>query len=433
MARDGDSEASGLDRRGFGAFWAGQSAAVAATQLREFVVPVFAVVVLSATPAQLGVVAAAQWLPFLLLALPLGVLFDRGDRARLLVLSQLGSLLAVTGLAVATVAGWTTVPLLIAAVFVWGVFTVVFEVGYQSAVPDYAPRAHLTRANGRLQSSAAIADIGGPGVGGILIQLAGATLALLVTAGANLVAAIAFLFLPRTPKHSDGAGTWWQALREGVAFTVGDRYLRANVGFSAIYNSLAQWVTVLFTAYALRELGLDAWAIGIVFSVGAVGALLGASSAGAVARRMRFGTVMVACATIETAAFLVVPALQPSWPRTVIVIALCAVWFLVGVGTALSNVLLITLRQVRTPHALLGRVNASMRTVTYGVIPLGAIAGGLAGQWLGLRGGILVGSVLLLGTILFVATSPLARLRTLSDADTVHAEAGESATADAER
>ena len=162
-------------------------------------VPVFAVVALSAAPAELGIVAAAQWLPFLLLALPMGVLFDRGDRTKLLLLSQVGSFLAVSALAVATMLGFTTVWSLVVAVFVWGVFTVVFEVGYQSAVPAYAPRAELTAANAKLQSTAAIADIGGPALGGLLIQFAGTIVALLATAVGNLAAAVAFLFLPRTP------------------------------------------------------------------------------------------------------------------------------------------------------------------------------------------------------------------------------------------
>ena len=174
---------------------------------------------------------------------------------------------------------------------------------------------------------------------------------------------------------------------------------------------------MLFTAYAVRELGLEPWAIGVVFAVGSVGALLGASTASAVGKRVRIGVILIGCATIETIAFLAVPVLDPSWGTAIIVSALCGVWFLVGVGTALSNVLLITLRQVRTPPLLLGRVNATMRTVTYGVIPIGAIAGGLAGEWLGLRTAILWGSLLLLLTILFVATSPLARLRTLTDPD----------------
>jgi MFS family permease len=397
----------------FAVFWAGQTAAVTAMQVREFVIPVFAVVVLSATPIELGVVAAAQWLPFVLLAIPLGVVFDRGDRARLLVLSQVGSVLCIGAFAVAALLGWTSVWALVVAVLVAGVFTVVFEVGYQSAVPQYAPRDALTAANGKLQSTAAIADIGGPALGGALIQLVGAAFALVATVVSSLTAAVAFWFLPRLPREQHGEVTWWQAAREGMRFTVENPYLRANVGFSAIYNGFVQWIVVLFTAYAVRDLGLEPWAIGVILAAGAVGALLGAASASAIARHVRFGAIMVACASVETAAFLAVPFVDPAWSSWMIMLVLAAVWFLVGVGVAVSNVLLITLRQVQTPIALLGRVNATMRTVTYGVIPLGALTGGLMGEWLGLRGAILWGSILLLFTILYVATSPLARLHDL--------------------
>jgi MFS family permease len=405
------------ERSNFAVFWAGQTAATSASQLREFVLPLFAVLVLGVTPSQLGLVAAAQWLPFLLFALPVGALIDRGSRKWLLAASQFGAMLTVAALIVAAATDSLSLPLLVVAVFIGGVFAVLFEVGYQAAVPDLASRAELTRANGRLQSSAAVADIGGPGIGGLLIQLVGAGAALVTTAIGNGIAGVLFALTRFAPAEPAPARGWWRSVAEGVAFAARDRYLRANVGFSAIYNLFAQWIVVLFTVYAVRELRLESWMIGTIFAAGAVGALLGAAGTARLSARRHVGALMVWCAVVETAAFLAIPLVQPAWPQAVVVVALSAAWVLVGLGTAVSNVMLITLRQLRAPTFLLGRVNAAMRTVTYGVIPIGAVVGGYIGEQLDLRLAILLGASLSLLTIVWVVVSPLARIRRLADVE----------------
>jgi hypothetical protein len=245
----------------------------------------------------------------------------------------------------------------------------------------------------------------------------GAAWALLATVAASLIAAIAFArtrFAPADPAPHEG---WWASMRTGVRFTLRDRYLVSNVGFSAIYNLFAQWIVVLFTVHAVRGLGLESWAIGGIFAVGAVGALVGAATTERLVPRIHAGALLVACATVETVAFLAVPVVSPDWPQAATIVVLGLAWLLIGLGTSVSNVMLITLRQLRTPTMLLGRVNASMRTVSYGVIPLGALAGGFIGEVLEVRTGLLIGALLSLVTIVWVACSPLARLRRLADAD----------------
>jgi MFS family permease len=136
------------------------------------------------------------------------------------------------------------------------------------------------------------------------------------------------------------------------------------VGFSAIYNLFAHWITVLLLVHAVRELGLTAGHLGLVFSLGAVGAVVGAAAAPASVRRFGVGPVLIACAGAESLVLGVIPFVDAAWSPPVIVAALVGVFAINGAGTSLSSVVALTLRQLRTPDHLLGRVNATVRWIS---------------------------------------------------------------------
>nr|BFF16414.1 hypothetical protein GCM10025699_77170 [Microbacterium flavescens] len=140
---------------------------------------------------------------------------------------------------------------------------------------------------------------------------------------------------------------------------------------------------VLFTVHAVRELGLTAGHLGLVFSLGAVGAVLGAAAAPTSVRRFGAGPVLVACAAAECVALAALPFVEASWTAPVVIAVLVVVFAINGAGTSLSSVVALTLRQLRTPDRLLGRVNATMRWLSYGVIAIGAAVGGVVGEALG--------------------------------------------------
>jgi MFS family permease len=403
-------------RRDFRLFWFAQGASVLGDQVREFAIPLIAVTVLHVSATELGVLSAAQWVPFLVLALPLGVIIDRHRRRSLLMLSESGRGLLMAGLVVAAALNALGLPLLLVAVVALGTLTVIYEVGYQSAIPALVPREFLTGANARIQATAAAGEIGGPGLGGLMLQVVGITATLAANAASYLVSALALLLM-RSPEpvFAPKRRHFMSELREGVRHVRRDPYLLANVGFSALYNPFAQWITLLLVLYAAETLHLGAGHIGLIFSAAAVGALLGAATGSRLSSRLNVGTIVILCAAVECGALLLIPAVDPAWAPAAAVSALAAIMAINGAGTALSNVFLITIRQLRTPDLLLGRVNATMRTITYGTIPLGAVAGGLVGDWLGPRLGILVGAILCLSTVVWVYASPLRRIRDLEE------------------
>lgn len=402
---------SGLGRD-FGRFWLAQGASSVGAQISELAVPMLAVLVLHASAREAGLLGAARWVPFLLLALPLGVLVDRSLRRRILITSDFARA-AVTAVIVAlALAEVLTLPVLVVLVGVLGAFTVAFEVAYQSFLPTVAGRDQLERANGRLQATVAATEIGGPGLAGLLIQALSAAWALAVHAVAYVVSAAALLRI-RTPEAvpaSSGRSAMTD-LREGLAFVRRDGYLVALLGFSAIYNLFAQWIMVLFTVHAVRELGLEAGHLGLVFGLGAIGAVIGAASAPASVARFGAGPVLVACAAAESAVLAALPFLPGAWGGTALIAALVVVFAVNGAGTSLSSVVAVTLRQLRTPDHLLGRVNATMRWISYGVVAIGAAVGGAVGEIIGTRWGMAIGCAGVLLTVIWVGASPLRRIR----------------------
>lgn len=411
----------------FSRLWLAQGAGVAAQQIAELALPLLAVLVLHASALELGLLGVARWLPFLLLALPLGVLVDRHRRRPMIVASDWGRAALTVAIIVAALGGILTMPTLLLLAAGIGCLTVLFEVSYQSMVPSVVPPSGLAAANSRLAATAAAVQVGGPGLGGLLVQLVSAPLALLVTAGGYVVSALAVggIRSPEAPPAQ--RGRFVEELRAGLSFVRRDKYLVANLGFSALYNPFIQWVMVLFLLHAVRELGLDAAQVGLILAIGATGALAGSVLAGPVVRRFGAGPPMLWTAAAECIVLLLLPLADASWGAPLLVVVLGLVFAVGDAGATLSSVVLMTVRQLRTPDHLLGRVNASMRWVSYGTIAFGAAAGGLVGELLGTRIGLLIGVLLTFSALIWVAFSPLPRIG--DPAELAIAERREPATA----
>ena len=408
--------------RDFRKLWAGETVSLFGSEVTELALPLVAVLVLDADAGQMGLLAAARFAPFLLVTLPAGAWVDRRRRRPVLVASNLGRALLVGLVPLLAGLGLLGMGHLYGIAFAVGVLTVLFDVAYQSYLPSLVDRDQLVEGNSKLQASASAARVGGPGLGGLLVQLIGAPRTLLVDAASYLVSAASLLAIRgREPAPATNAGGvsgvgFRQEVAEGLRVTYRNPVLRAMAGLAATYNFFSQVIEALLVLYATRELGLSAGLIGLIVASGSVGALVGAALTGRLERRLGVGPSLILAVVVECAALLLVPIASGPAPLAAGLLGLAFAGN--GFGLGLSNVLAVSLRQAVTPDRLLGRMNASYRFLTYGAIPLGALLGGALGELLGLRTAVAVGAVGSLLTVPWALLPPLPRIRQMPEAAT---------------
>jgi MFS family permease len=414
---DRSGEASVWRNRDFLKLWSGETISVFGTQVTVLALPLTAVFTLDAGASELGVLNAARFAPFIAVILFAGVVVDRRRRHPILIQTNLGRAFLIALVPAAAFTGLLSMELLYVVGFLVGVLTVFFDTAYQSYLPSLVGRSQLTAGNSRLEASRSAAEVGGPGVGGLLVQLVTAPYALVVDAVSFLASAL-MLSSIRTeeppPSDRDEAPRIWVAIRDGFRFTFSSRYLRPIAGEAATYNLFEQAILTVFVIYAVRELDLSAGMLGLIISVGAAGAFVGAVVASYPERRYGLGPTIVGSMVVGCTVPLALPAIQGDHVSTVPLFALT--FFVWGLAIAVSNVHVVSLRQASTPDHLLGRMNASYRFVTYGAIPVGALLGGFLGEAIGLRATLLVSALGLLVALLWIAASAVPRLRELPDA-----------------
>ena len=402
-------------------FWTGETVSMFGTQITLLALPLTAVLVLHATPTQLGFVRFVEAFPYVLFTLFFGAWADRRRRKPILILTNAARGLLIGIVPLLALLGLLQLSLLGAIAFAVGTFTVLFDVTWLAYVPTLVEPAELVDANGRVLTSSAAAEVAGPGLAGVLVQLLSAPLALLADA-ISYVAATITLLLTRTPEpipHSE-SGQRKQLLREigeGFQALLDNRYLRAITVMSGLWNFLFSVADTVFLLYAVRERNLQPGTLGVIFAVGAVGGLVGSAISTRLGRRGTFGPVLGIAFTFGCLPWLLLPAVSGSQPVEIAGFTLA--YFLVRFGLGLWGVLTLSLRQAITPLHLMSRVSASMRLVSYGLGAFGLLLSGVLGTLLGLRATLWLaafGFVAIL-VITLVAT-PLPSVRSLPSAET---------------
>lgn len=389
-----------LRNRDFRRLWAGETVSLIGAEVATLALPLTAVIVLDATPLQVALLSAATWSPYLLVSLFAGVLVDRRRRRPLLVGANLARAGLLSVIPLAAVSRTLSIEMLYLIAFAMGVFTVIFNLAYRSYLPAVVGREHLIEGNSKLQASASLAEVGGPSLGGVLVQAVTAPLTLLVTALTFIISAVNLAFIRQSepaPVHQSCSSGVWREISSGLRLTVRNSYLRAFAGAATTYNFFEQVVLSLFVVYAVRELAITPAQLGIIMGIGSVGALIGAFVAEPIGERIRLGYAIIGATILECAAFLLIPA--ASGPHLLNVCLLTLAFLIVGFGGAVDNVYWSSLRQAVTPNHVLGRVLASYSFFSLGVVPLGALFGGLLQAIIGIRATLLVGA---LGSLLSV-------------------------------
>ncbi|MEU7004580.1 MFS transporter [Nonomuraea sp. NPDC046570] len=392
-------------------FWVGHTASQFAAQFTTIALPLIAVLALGAAPDDVGILRAAGQLPFFLFALFAGVLVDRWRRRNVLILADLGRAGALAVVPVAYAMHLLGMPLLYVVGFLVGVFTVFFDVAYQAYLPRLVDREQLTQGNSMLESSRSAAQIGGPALGGSLVSLVTAPVAVLASTLFFLMSALAIGRIERSepvPEASARPGSTFGQIREGLGLVTRDAVLRTVAITAGIFNFFFTAFMTIYIVFLSRDLHLSGAMIGLCMAAFGPGFLVGALLAAKLPKRFGYGVVLVAAAAISDAVMLGVAALHDPGPVTVVL--LIVINFLFGAFAQTFNVSLMAVRQAITPDHIQGRAAATIRFIGVGLAPLGALLGGFVGGEIGLRVSVLLAAVGMCLAPVFLVTSPLARV-----------------------
>lgn len=395
----------------FRRLFAGDTASQFGVFVGNTAVPLLAAVTLAATPFEMGLLTAAETLAFLLIGLPAGVWVDRMRRRRVMLTADFTRAALLLSVPVAWWAGVLTLAQLLVVVLFVGIATMFFDIAYQSYLPSLVGREHLLEGNAKLQAVQSTAQIAGPSAAGVLVQLVTAANTVLVTGLGFVTSALCLLRIraEEPAPRRDGHARLLPQIAEGLRFVFSDKPLRAIVGTTATANFFNGAFMAVYVLFLTRTVGLPPAAVGALMAVGGAGGILGAVCSGAVTRRVGQSRAIWLVPLVTAPGYLLVPLAAPDWR-----LGLSGFGLVVsGFGIIIYNIAQVSYRQAICPDRLLGRMNASVRFVVWGTIPLGGLLGGALGEGLGLRGAMWVAVTGEAAAVLWVVCSPLRHLRDL--------------------
>jgi MFS family permease len=418
--------------RDFLKLWSAETISVFGSAVDDIAFPLVAILVLDATAFEVAVLGTVLFLPFIFFTLPAGVWVDRLPRRPILIVGDFGRAALYATVPIAYVADVLTLWQLYVVGFLVGAFQVFFDVAYQSYLPSLVDRDKIIEGNSKLEISRSASQLGGPGLGGLLVEIFTAPYAVLVDA-LSFVGSGLFLLGIRKPEEKperatvDGRKTsLWTELQEGFRFVLGNPNLRAQAACTGTSNFFSSVAFATFLVFAVRELELSAGVIGVIFSVGAAGSFAAAFAANRLSSRFGIGPTTIAVGGLWGPA-TVATGFAPVGDGAIPI--LLAATVISGFSIVVYNIVQVSYRQAICPPRLQGRMNSVMRFIVWGTIPLGTLAGGGLASWLGLREAIVIGGIGTGLAILWIVFSPQRHLREMpepivEDEEPLQTEAG---------
>jgi len=403
-----------LRHRDFRLLCGGESVSELGSQVSLLAIPLLAVRTLHATAFEMGLLTAASTAAFLIVGLPAGVWVDRVRRRRLMIGADLGRVLALGSIPIAAAVGRLTLAQLFVVTLVSGVLTVFFDVAYQSYLPALVGREHLVEGNAKLTGSAEVAAVAGPGAAGALVQAVGSSAAVAVDSVTFLVSAMAVGAIrspePKPTVPEGGHAGLVEGIAQGLRFVFGNALLRAIAATTATSNFFSGIAAAVEIVFLVRQVHASPGVIGLLFALGGVGGVAGAFSAGPIARRVG-GARATIIGIAGSVGALLIPLTMPGAGLLYFGVGILMVSF----SATVYNVNQVSFRQRLCPDRLLGRMNATMRFVVWGVLPIGALIGGIMGAVFGLRTTLLIGALGQAVAGIWLLASPMRRLRDFPD------------------
>ena len=376
--------------RDFVKLWVGQTISELGSRITLIGLPMVAAQTLDATPAQMGLLAALSGFASLIFGLPIGAWVDRVRRRPVMIWADIARAALLITIPVAAGQGILTLHYLYAVAAITGVLTICFDVAYQSYVPSLVDRDHVLEANSKLALSSATAEVAGPAITGMLIEWISAPIAILWDAVSFLCSAVSVGLVrkpepPPTPPEATHLST---EILAGMHFIWTHRALRALAGRSVTVYLFFGFFASLYLLYALRELHIGAALLGTVIATGGIGNMFGALYSGRVSNRFGMRRTFIWSSLVLAASSTLIPlASGPVWRGA----AFLMVSQLIGdCAMVIFMTAEISYRQQVTPDERLGRVNAAMQILGRGVLPIGALAGGIIAGIIGLRGAMAI-------------------------------------------
>ncbi len=396
--------------------WTGQSISELGSQVSQLAIPWLAAVGLNASPIEFSLLGVLGFMPFILFALPAGVWVDRLRRRHILIVGDASRAVLLALIPILWLAGVLQIWHLLILQFVIGIFTVFFDVAYQSYLPALIDREHLVDGNSKLQLTVSVAQVAGPSMSGGLIAAITAPYAIIGDAASFVVSTVFMLRMRHRevlPERAPGVAhpRMWPQVKEGLRWVTGNRHLRAIAACTGSSNFFTQILFAVYLLYAVRVLHMSSVALGAVFAVGSVGSITGALVANRIQRKVGVGPAIVGYAIVFSLAGVAFPLAPRSFPIPVLIAGMA----LFGFASVAYNITQVSLRQAITPERLQGRMNAAMRWIVWGTIPLGTLLGGALGQTVGLRAALWVGAIGGIPVFLTVLLSPVRSIREMPE------------------
>lgn len=402
------SESAPASNRRFWTYWTAYSTSTVGSAVTAVALPLTAVQMLHADEFQTGLLAAAAHVAWLVIGLPAGAIVQRLPLRDAQVWMDVVRFLAILSIPLFWWLNLLSLAQLIVVALVISFADVIFFVASATFIPKVVPKEQLQEKNSLMSGTHAVAQLGGPSLGGILVQLLGPILTVLADAVSYLLSAILLRRMPAAEQESHTAkAPIRQEIKEGLRFTLSDSVMRSTLWNATIINFVGGAQLALFTIYLVRELNAPPYLVGILLAMEGIGALIGASLSASLPQRIGSAKACLLASFLLVVGGFLIPLGQGY--AGFASFAIGAILF--AVGTVITSTTTRTYRQMVTPPELLSRVMGSVRFISWGAVPVGSIIAGAFAAAFGSRETLFAAAVVSIASIVVLVCSPVAKLR----------------------